>query len=146
MIRKYKPEDADAVIAVWYKASKLATSFLSEEFLAQEKENIRNLYLPNTETWVLELERQVKGFTSLIHHEDGTIEVGAIFLAPHTHGKGHGRALMDKVISLYPAVFVDVFSNNAVGRRFYDQYGFRHRHEYFHEATGQMMTRLSFPS
>lgn len=145
MIRQYTPADADAIIAVWYAASKLATPFLQAAFLAQERDNIRNLYLPNTETWVLEEKDEVIGFTSLVHHDDGKVEVGAIFLDPGFHGCGYGTLMMNHVIAHYATVSLDVFSENTIGRRFYDRYGFRFVSEYRHDQTDLMMTRLVYP-
>ena len=54
MIRPYAKQDVEALIEVWRAASQIATPFLSAEFLAQEAGNIRKLYLPNAETWVIE--------------------------------------------------------------------------------------------
>lgn len=65
MLRKYKEEDRDDLIDVWFAASKIATPFLSDEFLAAERNNIAEIYLPNAETWIFEIEDALVGFTSL---------------------------------------------------------------------------------
>jgi putative acetyltransferase len=142
LIRQFETTDTDAVIDVWYRASKLATPFLSDAFLAQESDNIRHVYLPNTETWVLEIAGHVTGFLSLVHHSPGDAEVGAVFLDPAFHGKGYGRALMDKAVSLYRPLRLDVFEENAIGRAFYRRYGYRCVGTYVHEQTGRTMIRL----
>ena len=90
MIREYRDNDCGAVIEVWYAASQVATPFLSEEFLADERANIRDVHLPNAETWIFEAEDTVVGFIALIGDE-----VGAIFVHPERQGQGIGRALMD---------------------------------------------------
>lgn len=139
MIRPYAEQDVDALIEVWRAASQIATPFLSAEFLAQEASNIRNLYLPNAETWVIDSGDVVAGFLALIGDE-----VGAIFVHPDYQGQSLGRALMDHAVSLRASLFLDVFKENAVGRRFYDRYGFQYESEHTHEETGRQLLRLVF--
>ena len=74
MIRKYEEKDLDDLLNAWAAASEIAHPFLPEEFLASERENIPNLYLPNAETWVLEAERKVVGFIALIGSARGRWE------------------------------------------------------------------------
>lgn len=139
MIRKYTMADCEAVIEVWFAASLVATPFLSSEFLAKEREDIRTIWLPEAETWVFEGGGKVAGFLSLLGNE-----VGAIFVHPDCQGNGIGRALMDHAASLRGNLFLDVFEANVVGRRFYDQYGFQFEYKHVHEPTGHMQIHLSY--
>ncbi len=139
MIRKYRESDCEALIEVWFAASQVATPFLSDEFLAEERDKIRQIYLSKAETWVFEIEHTVAGFIALIGNE-----VGAIFVHPKLQGRGIGRALMDHAASLRDSLYLDVFKENAVGRRFYDRYGFRFEHEHVHEQTGHLQMRLVY--
>ncbi len=138
-IRLYEEHDLDAVLQAWQSASRLAHPFLSKAFIAQERENIPNVYLPNTETWVADQDGAVVGFLSLLDNE-----IGAIFVHPQFHGTGAGRALMEKAKSRHPVVYVEVFQANAIGRRFYEKSGFQRVHTYLHEPTRQIMLRLKF--
>ena len=139
MIRKSRETDCEAIIGVWFAASQVATPFLSDEFLVDERDNIRKIWLPKAETWVYEAEDTVAGFISLIDNE-----VGAIFVHPDYQGRGIGRALMDHAASLRDYLYLDVFEENAVGRRFYDRYGFQLEHKHVHEQTGQMQIRMDY--
>ena len=139
MIRKYTETDCEAVIDVWFIASAVATPFLSDDFLAKERESIRTTWLPAAETWVFEKEGNVVGFLSLIGNE-----VGAIFVHPSNQGSGIGRALMDHAASLRDELFLDVFEENESGRRFYEQYGFQFDHKHVHEETGYAQLRLFY--
>jgi len=56
MIRKFRETDCEVIIEVWFAASQVATPFLSDEFLAEERDNIRKIWLPKAETWVFEAE------------------------------------------------------------------------------------------
>ncbi len=109
MIRRYRDKDSEALIEIWYTASQVATRFLSEEFLAEEREAIRKSYLPSAETWVFETEGTVAGFITLLGNE-----VGAIFVHPKWQRRGVGRALMDHAIDLRSFLHLDVFKENAV--------------------------------
>ncbi|MCH9651071.1 MAG: GNAT family N-acetyltransferase [Deltaproteobacteria bacterium] len=137
MIREYRSQDLEDLMAAWEAASALAHSFLSEEFQAQVREDIPKLYLPNSETWVAEQDGRVVGFISLLGNE-----VGAIFLQPNCHGKGLGRALMDKARELRGELEVEVFTANEIGRAFYAKYGFELVEKKAHPPTGLELLRL----
>lgn len=138
-IRQYKESDLESVLDAWEVATRLAHEFMADDFLAQERKNVAEIYLPNTETWVAEVDGDVKGFIALIDNE-----VGALFLQPNCHGKGIGKALMDKAQELHGTLEVEVFKENAIGRSFYSKYGFELEEEKYHEPTGQQVLRLKF--
>jgi len=139
VIRQYEDQDLEDLLAAWAAASEIAHPFLSEEFLASERENIPNLYLPNAETWVFEDDGKVVGFIALIGNE-----VGAIFVHPSQQRKGVGQSLMDKAKELRGELEVEVFVKNAIGRAFYTKYGFEPLEEKVHDLTGFDLLRLRF--
>ncbi len=141
IVRQYEDQDLDAVLSAWESASKVAHPFLPEAFLEQERYNIPNLYLPNAETWVFEQDGNVIGFVALIGNE-----VGAIFVDAAHHGTGAGKILMDKAVELRGDVELEVFEANAIGRKFYDRYGFELLAESMHEPTGNALLRLRYAS
>lgn len=107
--------------------------------MTDERDKIRTIWLPKAETWIFEADAIVVGFVSLVGNE-----VGGIFVHPDHQGRGIGRALMDRAASLRDELTLDVFEDNAVGRRFYDRYGFQFEHKHVHERTGHMHIRLSY--
>jgi putative acetyltransferase len=138
-IRQYNSSDLGGLLSAWENASRLAHPFLEESFLAQERNNIAEIYLPIADTWVVDMDDEVAGFIALIGNE-----VGAIFLQPEHHGKGVGKALMDKALELHGDLEVEVFLKNAVGRKFYSRYGFELLEEKVHKQTGQQVLRLKY--
>lgn len=139
MIREFNDADIDDILDVWYKASCLAHPFLDKKFQDQEKINIREIYIPNTKTWVWIQDETIEGFISMMDNE-----VGAIFVNPDKHGLGIGRKLMDFVSKLHPELEVEVFKENQIGRAFYDHYGFEVINEYIHEETQHALLRMKF--
>jgi putative acetyltransferase len=127
----------DDLLTAWAAASEIAHPFLTIEFLASERENIPNLYLPNAETWVCEDAGRVIGFVALIGNE-----VGAIFVHPSHQRKGVGHGLINKAKELREELEVEVFVKNAIGRAFYAKYGFTPINEKVHEQTGFDLLRL----
>lgn len=141
MIRKYEENDLAELLDAWAAASAIAHPFLSEEFLAAERDNIPNLYLPNAETWVSEVDGRVVGFIALIGNE-----VGAIFVHPNHQRIGVGSGLLNKAREIREELEVQVFADNAIGRTFYAKSGFEHLQESVHDQTGFNLLRLRLPS
>lgn len=54
IIREYTETDLDDVLSAWESTQQIAHPFLKEDFQAQEKKNIQELYRPNADTWVVE--------------------------------------------------------------------------------------------
>ena len=139
IIRQYKDSDLDDVLSSWENSSRVAHPFLKEDFLVQERKNIPDMYLPNADTWVIDIEKKVVGFIALIGNE-----VGAIFLQPDHQGKKLGKLMMDKAQKLHGDLEVEVFKKNSIGRNFYAKYGFKLIEEKIHEPTGEQILRLKF--
>ncbi len=66
MIRKYNENDMDSVLEIWLNASVKAHDFISAEFWESQVENMRNIYIPASETYVYEVESKVVGFLRTI--------------------------------------------------------------------------------
>jgi putative acetyltransferase len=137
VIRKYQPADREDVLSVWADASAVAHPFLSHEFLALERHNIPNVYLPKADTWVWEADGRVVGFMSLLGNE-----VGALFVDPGTQRAGIGRALIGRARALRGELEVEVFKDNVLGRAFYAKCGFEVMYHRIHEQTGLEIIRL----
>jgi putative acetyltransferase len=141
VIRPFTDDDLDGVLEVWYRASVEAHSFLGEGFFDAERRRIAEQWLPTAETLVFVIDGRVVGFVSMLGSE-----VGGIFVDPAHQGRGVGRSLMDSVTARRPYVVLDVFRANAIGRRFYDAYGFRDIGGGADETTGLPVRRLRFDS
>lgn len=98
---------------------------------------MRELYLPNAETWIIEQNGKTVGFISLLENQ-----IGGLFLEPDTIGRGLGKALVDHSVLLKGPLIVEVFKKNKIGRKFYDRYGFVKTDQYNHEPTNQVVIKM----
>ena len=141
MIRKYEDQDETMVIDIWYNSSSLAHPFLDTAFVEKVKKDMKDIYLPNAETWVFEDNNVIIGFISMIENE-----IGGLFVSPDRHSKGVGTALVNFIGEFHKELEVEVFKDNKIGRSFYDKYGFNIIKEYFHEESSQVLIRMKFSS
>ncbi len=135
-IRPYIESDLHDVLDVWYRASLLSHAFLPAEFFERERKHIAERWMPIAETTVYDTGRVV-GFMSLIGNE-----VGGIFVDPDSQGTGVGRALMDAASTSRPFLELNVLERNAIGRKFYDAYGFEQQDRHWNEDAGEFELRL----
>lgn len=140
MIRKYREEDLNSVMNIWYESSTLAHPFLEEDFVEMVKKAMKDIYIPNASdsTWVYEHKNAVIAFISMTDNE-----IGGLFVKPQNHSKGIGTLLVNHIKPMHKSIEVEVFKNNSIGRRFYDSYGFKAMHSYYHEQSKQEVLRLS---
>jgi putative acetyltransferase len=135
-IRRYEDADLDEMLRIWYEASVIAHDFLPAEFWAGERETIRDVYIPMSETWLAEEDGRVVGgvvgFIALLDNK-----VGGLFIDPAHQRRGIGKMLLDHARSLRDgAMTVHVFKANAGARRFYERYGFTAVRESVEQTTG----------
>lgn len=141
MIRKREEKDNDEIMNVWYQASNLAHPFLEADFVERAKKDLKDIYIPNTETWVYEHNNAVIGFISLSGNE-----IGGLFVLPNYHLKGIGTQLVNFINELYDELEVEVFEKNAIGRAFYKKYGFVQIKRYYHTESNNVVLRLRYKS
>lgn len=137
MIRKHVENDLEQIMKIWYESSNLAHPFLQAAFVDKVKRDMRNMYIPNSDTWVYENDQGIVGFISMI--ED---EIGGLFVLPQNHSAGIGTRLVNYVREFHEKLEVEVFEKNEIGRAFYKKYGFHFINEFTHEESGEKVLRL----
>ena len=131
MIRDYRSADIDQVLAIWLAASIEAHHFIEPAFWQSKMGEMRNVYIPASETFVYEDEGVVVGFYSLYENT-----LAAIFVAPGSQGKGVGSVLLDDAKSRRAKLQLTVYKENAASIRFYRSNGFSVLEEQIDEHTG----------
>lgn len=131
MIRKYRESDIEQILDIWLSASIKAHAFVGSEYWKSKVSEMRDVYIPASETFVFESEGQVTGFYSLYGNT-----LAAIFVSPGLQGKGIGSMLMDDAKSRRECLQLSVYSDNTPSIHFYKQHGFISLVEQIDERTG----------
>jgi len=104
---------------IWRAASEVGHPFLTAADLDRQAAAVRDIYLPQAETWVLADGDRVQGFIGLL----GSF-VGGLFVDPACHRGGIGLALIEHAGKLKGALSVEVYEANSGARQFYRKAGF----------------------
>ncbi len=131
MIRLLCPEDIETTASIWLDAAIKSHHFISEEYWVSQQQNMRDIYLTHSESWVYEDSRGILGFVS---YHKGSIP--AIFVEPYSQSRGIGTQLLEVLKSKYSELDLCVYLNNDKARQFYLRHGFRDWGQSLCEYTG----------
>ncbi|MBB6464580.1 putative acetyltransferase [Aminobacter lissarensis] len=118
-IRAYCAADRDRLAQVWLEASRIGHPFMSEAELLDQQARVRDIYLPQAENWVVELDGEPAGFIGLIDDF-----IGGLFVDPAAHGQGFGKALVLHALALKGVLELEVYAENKLAVGFYRRLGF----------------------
>ena len=139
MIRIHKEEDLEKIINIWLESSTLAHPFLSDHFVEKVKLDMINIYIPNSETWVYEIDNSIVAFISMVDNE-----IVGLFVLPNMHSSGIGTKLVNFISKKHSTLEVEVFEKNSIGRAFYKKYGFERMKSFLHMESECQVLRLVF--
>jgi putative acetyltransferase len=137
VIRKIVESDINRVCEIWVRASLKAHDFVDPDFWISKEPDMREKYIPMSETWVYEEKKQVLGFFSLFGNT-----LAALFIIPSHQGMGIGSKLMEKAMSLRESLDLSVYSENRNSIKFYEKHGFKAMKEQVDEHTGAYETLM----
>lgn len=124
MIRRARPEDAQAVVRVYRDSRAEAMPWLPVVHTEEEDVKWYRQRLAG-EAWVYEIEDRVAGF-ALVHEDD----LHALYVAPDAQRRGVGTALFLQAQEARPGGFFWwVFRDNTRARTFYEARGGRFLYE-----------------
>ena len=121
MIRPYESDQLDTLMALWLESTVSGHPFISESYWRESEPMVRDVYIPQSKTWVYLQEDILVGFISILDQKF----IGALFVAPHYAGKGIGSQLLEFVQSRYPSLSLEVYQKNQRAVHFYHHMGFR---------------------
>ena len=133
MIREYRAADIDRILDIWLSASIKAHSFIDAAFWQANVGQMRDLYIPSSETFVFERGGDILGFYSLYKNN-----LAAIFVAPSSQGKGVGTLLLDDAKKRRESLQLTVYKENVPSVNFYVKQGFVSLGEQVDEPTGHI--------
>ncbi|KOP67618.1 GCN5 family acetyltransferase [Bacillus sp. FJAT-18019] len=132
IIRPMSDQDMNNIIDIWLTTSIDAHHFIPAKYWKSKKEEMRNVYLPMAETYLLEDNGQVHGFVSLV--ED---HLAALFVSTTSQNQGYGGALLHHAMDLGNVLKLQVYEENQSAFRFYLKNGFKVQEETLDRDTGQ---------
>ena len=127
MIRGFHPSDMDAVIEIWLDASIRAHDFVAENFWRSRVIDMREVYIPASETYVYEEAGCIRGFVCLVGEA-----LAALFVSPRAQGRGVGQ----KSKHVRQNLNLTVYKENQKSVDFYKRCGFRSVKEQIDKYTG----------
>ena len=133
MIRKATQQDIEKVMQIWLKASLQAHDFIAADFWRQRLPEVRDVYLPQAETFVYEDKHQIKGFISVILDN----YIGALFVDTAYQRRSIGSKLLDYVRQNRPNLTLKVYARNKAALNFYQKNDFKILVEKKDDATGE---------
>jgi len=119
-ILKMNQNHIQQLVTIWLSGSKEAHSFIPFEYWEQRTNDMADIYLPQSETYVISMENEVVGFISLV--ED---YLAAIFVVGHVQGQGFGKRLLQHAQSLRNSLQLKVYEKNSGAISFYHANGFQ---------------------
>jgi len=120
MIRKIQDSELDTIVSLWYHASVQAHSFIDKAFWRNQMTPMKEVFLPNSETYVLEEKGNILGFIS---YYQGVIP--ALFVSPTVQSQGIGSQLLNFLKLQHQQLKLAVYAQNHGARRFYLAQGFK---------------------
>lgn len=88
MIRPYMKSDLDTVADIWYNGSLQAHHFIDPDYWASKIGEMKEIYIPLSETHVFQSSAAVIGFVSMVDNY-----LAALFVDPAFQNNGAGRCL-----------------------------------------------------
>lgn len=139
MIRAFQSTDMNDVLDIWLRASIEAHGFVDRGFWESKVDDMRETYIPASDTYVFMEDSIIKGFFSL---RGDTL--AAMFVTPDFQGKGIGRKLMKKAKSLRKKMDLTVYRENPGSIGFYRKCGFVTIKERVDERTGHIEILMEY--
>lgn len=132
MVRDFQPTDMDAVLAIWLDASVQAHPFVKPQFWQDQLANMRERYIPGSQTRVVEGADGCAGFSCIY----GTT-LAALFVAPAHQGRGLGALLVADAKRTRDHLELTVYTQNKRAVEFYERQGFRGLQQRIDQHTGE---------
>ncbi len=139
MILPFHKDSLNRVLDIWLQASIKAHDFVNADYWHSQVDNMRNLYLPNSEVYCFYHEKNVLGFYAL--YED---QLAAIFVDPRYQGKGIGKQLLQHAKSQRESLSLSVYKSNKASHRFYQANDFTDETEQIDQHTGHVEIVMNY--
>lgn len=132
MIRDLKQKDIDKVMEIWLESTIKAHDFMPEKYWQDNYNAVKDIYIPQSKTYVYEEGEEIKGFISILNDDF----IGALFVSPNEQGKGIGSKLIEYANAKFNNLKLAVYKQNQKSVGFYIKKGFEILSEEINEDSG----------
>jgi len=138
MIRKFRPEDLERVMALWLNTNIQAHDFIEKEFWIGHFDMVKTI-LPEAELYVYEVLNKIEAFVGI---DKGYI--AGIFVSEEMQSRGIGKQLLENCKQLYTTLSLSVYKKNERALMFYLREGFSIESEKIDEDTGEIAYMMTW--
>ncbi len=121
MIRNFDNKDLNKIMAIWQTATIKAHHFINKDYWNKNYHLVKNVYIPNSNTYIYDDRSTIKGFISIIDHNF----IGALFVDINNQSLGIGSILLEYVIKKYNNLKLSVYKENKQAVKFYIKKNFQ---------------------
>ena len=113
-IRISNQSDIDSIVDIWYSVSITAHSFIDPKYWEASKHDMKNTYLPQAETYVIEDSGIILGFVSMVDNY-----LAALFIKTEFQGNGYGEMLLNYIKESRDTINLKAYVKNNKAINFY---------------------------
>lgn len=135
MIRRLKTAQQEIdIMKIWLDSTVEAHHFIEKDYWYENYDMVKNVYLPQSETFVFIEDENILGFISILNKG----YIGALFIDINHQGKGIGRKLIEYAQRQYRELTLAVYKDNDQAVRFYNKNGFKIISEQLNTETSKL--------
>ncbi|TXL65684.1 GNAT family N-acetyltransferase [Cerasibacillus terrae] len=131
-IRRNKKTEINKLIKIWYEGSLKAHDFIDKDYWKSHRMQMKEKYLPLSETYVMSNEKEVVGFISMVDNY-----LAALFIDVKHQGEGYGKKLLNFIKGQRDNIQLKVYTKNNKAIHFYLRNGFVIKEELLDEQTAE---------
>lgn len=113
-IRENKKAEIDTLVDIWYQSSLKAHDFIDKDYWKSQREEMKEKYLPMSETYVISNNTEIVGFISMLDDY-----MAALFIDANHQGEGHGKELLNYIKERRKKIQLKVYKKNNKSVKFY---------------------------
>lgn len=131
-IRLHKKTEVNKLLEIWYEGSVIAHDFIDKDYWKSQRTEMKEKYLPMSETYVISNEEDIVGFVSMVDNY-----LAALFIDVKHQGEGYGKELLNFIKSQRDNIKLKVYKKNNNAVKFYLGNGFVVKEESLDEQTAE---------
>lgn len=131
-IRLNKKTEVNKLLKIWYEGSVIAHDFIDKGYWKSQQTEMKEKYLPMSETYVISNEEDIVGFVSMVDNY-----LAALFIDVKHQGEGYGKELLNFIKRQGDNIELKVYKKNNNAVKFYLGNGFVIKEESLDEQTAE---------